>query len=47
MEGVGNKKLFSKTIIQKLFDANSSFLVKKHTTEKVQSVFFRSFFLVQ
>ena len=45
MEGVGNKKLFSKTIIQKLF--NSSFLVKKHTTEKVQSVFFRSFFLVQ
>ena len=37
---------YEATIIHKLFETNSSFHMKSHTTGKVQFLFFRRFLLI-
>ena len=46
MGRVSSKKLFAETTIHKIFETNSSFHVKQHTTGKVQFLFFSSILLV-
>ena len=43
---VRSKKLLPETIMDKIFETNSSFHVKQRTTEKIQFLFSRSFLLV-
>ena len=40
------KKLFPETIIYEIFETNSSFHVKLHTTRRVKFLFFRRFLLI-
>ena len=43
---VRSKNMFPETITHKIFDTNSSFHVKQHTTRKLKFLIFRRFLLV-